>query len=84
MTQRHLARLSDAAGAFAGFICYAAPGLTPDRDKATRFVNRAVACGAASAFIYGDPAAFWPSERESAKRAAAAHKGWTYDAEPVQ
>lgn len=42
----HLVRLVDPAGD-AAFLCYDAPGMTPDRDAGTRFTSRAVAVRAA-------------------------------------
>lgn len=79
----HVVRLRDPAGA-ESFLCYAAPGLTPDRAAATRFVSAAVAHRAAVAAIHGDSDAFWPSERESAARTARERRGWTATAEPCE
>lgn len=83
-----LAKVTDPAG-LASYLCYECPGLTPDRDKATRFVSRHVATRAANAAIYGEPEAFWNSERESAERVRRERLGWTasveaYDAEAGQ
>jgi len=58
--------------------------MTPDRDKATRFASAHVATRAANAAIYGDPAAFWNSERESAARTRRERRGWTADVEAAQ
>tara|TARA_R110000868_G_scaffold354796_1_gene616077 strand:+ start:164 stop:421 length:258 start_codon:yes stop_codon:yes gene_type:complete len=72
----HLAILTDPAGVSA-FLCYAAPGLTQDRSAATAFASEHVARRAANAAIYGEPDAFWPSERASAARTRRERKGWT-------
>ena len=73
---RHLVILTDPAGVSA-FLCYAAPGLTQDRDAATAFASEHVARRAANAAIYGEPNAFWTSERESAAHTRRERKGWT-------
>lgn len=65
------------------FSCYEAPGMTKDPAKATAFRNLAVATRVASAEIYGDPDAFWNSERESAKRTRERMKGWKAAPEPL-
>lgn len=51
--------------------------LTHDRDVATAFASEHVARRAANAAIYGEPDAFWASERESAAAIRHARKGWT-------
>ncbi len=72
----HLVRLADPAGATA-FVCYVYPGVTKDRDAATRFASALVAARVARDQIHGCADAFWPSERESAALTRAARKGWT-------
>jgi hypothetical protein len=49
------------------FLCYDCPGHTPDAARATRFATDAVAWRAARAAVYGNPDAFWDSERRNAE-----------------
>lgn len=42
------------------------------------FTNSGAAIKACAARIYGEPLAFWNSERESAERTRQAHKGFSY------
>lgn len=70
-----IVRFTDPAGAVT-FLCHDAPGHTQDPAAAVRFVSDAVAYRAANAAIYGDPNAFWNSERESAKLARDRMSGW--------
>lgn len=65
------------------FVCYDAPGTTPDRDKATRFANAGVAWRAGQSAVYGDRHAFWNSERASAAATARRMAGYTYETEEV-
>lgn len=59
------------------YVCYDAPGHTPERAKATRFITDSAAWTAARAVIHGDPNAFWNSERRSAEITRERMKGWT-------
>ena len=53
------------------------------RDKATRFATAHVANKAASAIVWGNPDAFWNSERQHAENTRREHKGWTWRIEEV-
>ena len=79
---RHIVRARAPDGA-ESFVCYAAPGLTPDRRAATRFNSREIAARVARSERWGEPAAFWESERRSAAATRAARKGWEFSVEPV-
>lgn len=67
------------------FIKYDAPGTTTNPNEATRFANDRAAWRAANAAIWGDGAAFWPSERSYAAkvRATMGAMGWRADVLPV-
>ncbi len=78
---RAIAILIDPKGA-ESFVAYGPE--TDDRAQATRFLNAAVAVKAACSRIYGDPDAFWNSERESARLTREAHRGWSYRVEEVE
>ena len=56
---------------------------TQNREEATRFISGEIAIKAARRSIFGDPHAFWGSERESARRTREAHKGWSYRIEEL-
>lgn len=82
MTEAYHVRAKAPDGALA-FVCYDAPGLTPDRAKATAFTNRAAAERAAHRARWGDPGAFWNSERASAAATRTRMAGWTFEVEPA-
>lgn len=73
-----VARLTSPAGAVS-YVCYEAPGHTSDPAAATRFATDRVAWRAANAAIYGDPNAFWPSERRAAANTRQRMRGWRCD-----
>lgn len=56
---------------------------TKIRDKATRYLNPSVAISAARSAIFGDPNAFWESERQHAANVCRERKGWTFRVEEV-
>lgn len=78
-----IAKLTDPKGAVR-FLCYDAPGHTADRNAATRFANDSVAWRAANAAIYGDPNAFWDSERRSAAATRDRMRGWSATVEACE
>lgn len=82
MTESYVIRARDPAGA-ESFICWKAPGLTPDRADAQHFTNKPAAQRAAHSSRWGDPAAFWNSERASAAATRKAREGWTFEVEPA-
>ncbi len=53
------------------------------RDKATRFATAHVARKAATNTIFGNPDAFWNSERQHAENTRREHRGWTFRVEEV-
>jgi hypothetical protein len=63
------------------FIAYGSN--TKDKDSATRFLNGTVAIRAARSRIFGDPDAFWNSEREHARRTRKEYRGWSYRIEEI-
>lgn len=79
---RHLCEVTAPDGAVS-YICYAAPGKTPDPMQATAFISKGIAESAGRSLLFGDPRAFWESERRSAENTRRAHVGWTFRAVPV-
>lgn len=59
------------------WLCYGPH--SPDGREATRFASRAVAERAGNAAIYGEPGAFWNSERQSAENTRRKMRGWTFE-----
>lgn len=57
---------------------------TKNRAEATEFASAEIALKAARAAIFGDPLAFWNSERESARRTREEHRGWSFRIEEIQ
>jgi hypothetical protein len=78
----HIVRAIDPKGGV-HFISREAPGLTQERAEAFVFNNAPAAHYSAYSARYGDPHAFWESERRSAALTAAARKGWAFAAEPL-
>lgn len=56
---------------------------TKIRDKATRFATAHVAHKAGNATIWGNPDAFWDSERQHAANTRKEHVGWSFRVEEV-
>ena len=56
---------------------------TKARSEATEYTNEQAAHRAGRSSIYGNPDAFWDSERRSAALTAKEHRGWTYRVEPA-
>lgn len=70
-----IVRLTDPHGRVA-YLCYGAPGVTPDPAGATRFATDRAAWRAANASLYGEPDAFWNSERAGAVATRLKMRGW--------
>lgn len=52
-------------------------------SEASHFINERIALKSGNSTIYGNPNAFWNSERESSKNSAVRHKGWKFRVVPV-
>ena len=65
-------------------VCFLAwSGTCEQQEQAFRFNNETAAQHSGRARIYGDNAAFWESERRSARIAVETHKGWTFKVLPA-
>lgn len=59
------------------WLCYG-PN-SPDGREASRFLSHDVAARAGHAAIYGNPNAFWNSERQSAENTRRRMRGWSFE-----
>lgn len=59
------------------WLCYGPH--SPDGQEAIRFETREAANARGNASIYGEPKAFWNSERQSAENTRRRMRGWTFE-----
>jgi hypothetical protein len=79
----HIVRAVDPDGDV-HFVAYVhgAAVFTGHSAKAARFTNERAANAVAYRLRWGEPLAFWESERRSAARTREQMRGWTFTAEP--
>lgn len=65
------------------YLCHGAPGITQEPAAAIAFRTQQIASRAGHSAIYGEPNAFWESERKAAANTRARMKGWANSTEPV-